>query len=135
MLRIMSDNDVQGHVRRVIDICQSAVWEELWRDLQCKLCTFEDLGLSGDSTDATVWHTCQSNQVILITGNRNSEGSSSLEATIRRHNTVDALPVLTLADPDRIGRDAQYAALVVARLFDVLIDVDVLRGTGRLYLP
>jgi hypothetical protein len=135
MLRIMSDNDVQGHVRRVIGICQSAVWEELWRDLQCELCTFEDLGLSGDSTDATVWHTCQSNQVILITGNRNSEGANSLEATIRRHNTADALPVLTLADPDRIGRDAQYTALVVARLLDVLIDVDVLRGTGRLYLP
>jgi len=48
---------------------------------------------------------------------------------------ADALPVLTLADPDRIGRDTQYAESVAASLFDVLIDVDVLRGTGRLYLP
>ena len=135
MLRILSDNDVQGHVSRVMDICQSAAWEELWRDLECEFCTFDDFGLRGDSTDATIWHTCQNHQVILITGNRNSEGSDSLEATIRQHNTADALPVLTLADPDRIGRDAHYAALVVARLFDVLIDVDALRGTGRLYLP
>jgi hypothetical protein len=43
--------------------------------------------------------------------------------------------VLTLADPDRVGRDARYAEGVVERLFDILIDVDTLRGTGRLYLP
>jgi len=43
--------------------------------------------------------------------------------------------VLTLANPGRIGRQRRYAELVAARLFDVLIDIDVLRGTGRLFLP
>jgi hypothetical protein len=47
----------------------------------------------------------------------------------------DSLPVLTLADPDRIHREREYAELVVERLFEVLIDVNALRGTGRLYLP
>lgn len=135
MLRIMSDNDVRGHVSRLMDICQSVAWVEIWRDLRCALCTLGDFDLSNDASDATIWQTCQDRQVILITGNRNAEGPESLETTIRQRNTPDALPVLTLADPDRIGRDAQYAESVVARLFDVLVDVDSLRGTGRLYLP
>ena len=135
MLRIMSDNDVQGHVSRLMDICQSAAWIELWRDLECVLCTFQDFSLNSDASDSTIWQSCQDNQVILITGNRNAEGAESLEVTIRQRNTADALPVLTLADPDRVGRDAQHAEAVVASLFDVLVDVDVLRGTGRLYLP
>jgi hypothetical protein len=55
--------------------------------------------------------------------------------TLRQRNTPNCLPVLTLADPDRIQRDRQYAEAVVERLFDILIDPGALRGTGRLYLP
>lgn len=135
MLRLMSDNDVQGQVVRLVDICQTSSWLDLWRDLDCVLCTFSDFNLTADATDAAIWHACQENQVLLITGNRNADGAESLEATIRRHNIRQSLPVLTLADPDRIFRDMHYAESVVARLFDVLVDVDVLRGTGRLYFP
>ena len=73
--------------------------------------------------------------MLLITGNQNAEGPESLEVTILQRNTAKSLPVLTLADPERVGHDASYAQAVVERLFDVLIDVEVLRGTGRLYLP
>ena len=135
MLRIMSDNDVRGHVARMMDICQSTYWAELWRDLDCVLCTFEDFQLRADANDATIWQTCQDNETLLITGNRNADDPESLESTIRQWNTADCLPVLTLADPDRIGRDGQYAQLVVERLFEILMDLDALRGTGRLYLP
>jgi hypothetical protein len=71
----------------------------------------------------------------MITGNRNAAGPASLETTIRQRNAPNCLPVLTLADPDRIQRDRQYAEAVVERLFDILIDPGALRGTGRLYLP
>jgi len=135
MLRIISDNDVQGHVSRLMDICQASPWAELWRDLECVLCTFEDLDLAQDATDAVVWQACQDGGVLLITGNRNAEGPESLEITIRQRNRPDCLPVLTLADPDRIARDRGYAESVVERLFDILIDVEVLRGAGRLFLP
>jgi hypothetical protein len=135
MLRIMSDNDVQGHVGRLMDICQASPWAGLWRDLECVLYTFEDLALPEDATDAAVWQACQQGGVLLITGNRNAESPESLEITIRQQNRPDCLPVLTLADPDRIARDRAYAESVVERLFDVLIDVDALRGAGRLILP
>ena len=135
MLRIMSDNDVQGHVSHLMEICQSMPWVGLWRELECVLCTFEEYGLADDATDASIWQACQDNEILLITGNRNALGPQSLEVTIQQRTTPNALPVLTLADPDRIRRDRSYAESVVERLFDVLIDINALRGTGRLYLP
>ncbi len=135
MQRIHSDHDVQGQVSRLMDLCQRPPWVGLWRELECVLCTFEDFDLSEDATDATIWQTCQDYDILMITGNRNAEGPESLEMTLRQWNTPDGLPVLTLADPDRIQHDCRYAEAVVERLFDILIDPGALRGTGRLYLP
>lgn len=135
MQRLLSDHDIQGQVSRLMDICQMPPWLDLWRELECVLCTFEEFDLSMDATDATIWQVCQDHNILLLTGNRNAEGSASLEMTIRQRNTATCLPVLTLADPDRIQRDRQYAESIVERLFDILIDPNVLRGTGRLYLP
>jgi hypothetical protein len=135
MLRILSDHDVQGQVSRLMDICQRPPWVGLWHDLECVLCTFEDFDLADNATDAMIWQICQDHNILMITGNRNAEGPESLEMTIRQRNTPYCLPVLTLADPDRIQHDRQYAEAVVERLFDILIDPDALRGTGRLYVP
>ena len=110
-------------------------WVDLWRELECVLCTFEEFALAEDATDATIWQTCQDHDILMITGNRNAEGPASLEMTLRQRNTPHCLPVLTLADPDRIHRDRPYAEAVVERLFDILIDPDALRGTSRIYLP
>jgi hypothetical protein len=110
-------------------------WVDLWRELECRLCTFEDFDLPVDAIDATIWQVCQDHDILLITGNRNAEGPASLEMTIRQRNAANCLPVLTLADPDRIQRERPYAEAVVERLFDILIDPDALRGTGRLHLP
>lgn len=76
MQRLLSDHDVQGHVSRLMDICQQ---------------------------------TCQDHNILLITGNRNAESPESLEMTIRQRNASNCLPVLTLANPDRIQRDRPYA--------------------------
>jgi hypothetical protein len=135
MLRIMSDNDVRGHVGRLMDLCQTPPWASLWCELECAVCTFDDLGLPEDATDARVWQACQDGDVLLITGNRSAEGPESLEMTIRQRNTPDCLPVLTLADRDRTLRDRAYAEAVLERLFEVLFDVENMRGAGRLFLP
>ena len=135
MLRIMSDNDVQGYVEWLMDICQASPWVEFWHDLDCRLCTFEDFDLAANATDAMVWQVCHDNGVVLITGNRSAKGPDSLESTIRRRNRADCLPVLTLADAKRIGRDRWYTEAVVERLFDILGDIEIYRGTGRLFLP
>lgn len=135
MFRIMADNDVLGYVGGLMGICQSPAWIEFWRGLECVVWTFADVGLAANAPDSAVWEACQANEIILITGNRNAEGSDSLEATIRQRNNASSLPVLTLSDPRRIARDRQYAEMAVERLFEILIDIDMNRGTGRLFLP
>ena len=85
--------------------------------------------------DADLWQLCQQRDIVLLTGNRNAEGPDSLETTIASRRTGHSLPVLTISDPDRLIRDREYAERVVETLIEFLLDLDFLRGTGRLYLP
>jgi predicted nuclease of predicted toxin-antitoxin system len=135
MPTIMADHDVEGHVRVLLTIWLSPGWIDLWTDAHCNVVSFRDLGLDEKSTDAEIWQLCQEQAIILVTGNRNAEGEDSLEQTMRRHANPDCLPVLTIGDTDRLMRDRRYAESVAARLLDYVRDIDVLRGSARLYLP
>ena len=97
--------------------------------------SFPALGLSYDSSDAVIWRTCQREELVLITGNRNNDGPDSLEAMIRSENQPDSLPVITIADQDRVLQDRLYAENVAERLLDYLMRIDEVRGAGRLYVP
>jgi hypothetical protein len=81
-----------------------------------------------------IWLRCQQDALLLVTANRNDERPDALE-TVIREGGKDSLPVLTLANPRRIIRDRAYAELAAIRLMEILFDVELLRGSGRLYLP
>jgi hypothetical protein len=72
---------------------------------------------------------------VLVTGNWNAESDDSLEQTIRRLGSSTSLPVLTIGDANRLMNDRRYAEDVAARLLDYIRDIEMLRGSGRLYLP
>jgi predicted nuclease of predicted toxin-antitoxin system len=77
---------------------------EGWLDLlTIRFFTFQEVGLPMDSSDRVVWQFAQTNQMILITANRNMKGDDSLEQTIREENTPTSLPILTIGNPDRFG--------------------------------
>jgi len=57
------------------------------------------------------------------------------EAALQASNTPSSLPVLTISEPERLLSSRAYAHRVVERLVEHLIDIETLRGTGRLYLP
>lgn len=135
MTEILADNDVQGQVALLMQILQGDPWREFSDHLTLTLRTFEDLRLSRDATDATLWRACQQRGVVLITGNRNSEGPDSLEATINGENSPDYLPVFTLAKPARILKDHGYAQRAAEKLLEYLLDIELFRGVGRFYLP
>jgi hypothetical protein len=132
---LVADHNVELHLDAILAVCRSRAWSELWDEMALPLYTFADLGIRIDSADAEVWHRCQERAILLITANRNHHGPDSLEAVIRRDGTIDSLPVLTLADAERVVQDREYAAVVAERLIDICLDVDRVRGTGRLYLP
>ena len=82
-----------------------------------------------------VWQRCQEMGLLLLTDNRNSEGADSLEETIRRLNTATSLPVFTVGRAKNILFDAAYAERIIDRLFRYLLEIDSVRGVGRLFLP
>ena len=132
---ILADVNLIGQIDRLVTAIESGEWAELWAGLGVTLLRFGDLGLSETATDRDLWRTCQARQVILITANRNYDDPDSLEAVIREENTPISLPVLTVGDGDRVLVDREYADRVAVKLLERLLDLDDLRGTGRLYLP
>jgi hypothetical protein len=132
---ILADVNVQGPVEDLVREMQGAKWVEFWTHLGLALFHFEDLGLRQDATDLQIWRKCQENQLILITDNRNKTSPDSFEATIQQHNVPESLPVFTIADLRKFRKSRTYAELVLERLYERLLDIDNLRGTGRLYLP
>jgi hypothetical protein len=135
MAALRADINVQGHVRLLLQVLEGTYWREVWTGLAVPVHTFADVGLPADVSDTVVWQFCQQRQLILITANRNDEGPDSLEATIRTLNTPESLPVFTLADSERLRKDKAYANRVVERLLEYLLEIEKVRGTGRLYLP
>jgi hypothetical protein len=132
---ILGDINIQGQVRILVILLESATWKDIWASLNLQVQTFRDLGLARDLSDAELWHICQQQQISLLTANRNDDGPDSLEATIRSQNTPSSLPVFTIANPEQIRHSRDYAERVIERLLEYLLDIDTYRGAGRLYLP
>jgi hypothetical protein len=132
---ILADNNVEGHVNRLLLLLRGDEWGEVWASLGLIVESFDSLGLARDTPDARLWHLCQERQLILLTANRVQRTADSLEATIQRDNTPQSLPVVTLADSDRILEDRAYAERAVVKLLEYLFDIGNYLGTGRLYLP
>jgi hypothetical protein len=133
--RLVADANIQGQVEYLVQRMQAEAWAEFWQAMDLELHRFEDVGLSGSSTDLEVWNVCQAEQLILITDNRNLDSEDSLEATIRRNNTPESLPVFTIADLNEFRMNSSYVERVVEAFYDYLLRIDDVRGTGRLYLP
>ncbi len=135
MPRIMADHNVEGHLQVLLTIWSSSAWGDVWRGIGCDLESFERLGIAPDTSDTDLWEVCQTHEIVLLTGNRNAEGADSLEAAIASLGTARSLPVITIGDPDRLLRDRDYAQRVAAQVLEYLLDLENLRGTGRLYVP
>jgi predicted nuclease of predicted toxin-antitoxin system len=132
---LVADANIQGQVEYLVQRMQAEAWAEFWQALGLVLRRFEDVGLSAAATDLEVWNVCQAEQLILITDNRNLDSEDSLEATIRWNNTPESLPVFTIADINEFRTNSSYVERVVEALYDYLLRIHDVRGTGRLYLP
>lgn len=130
MPAIMADHDVEGDFDTVLWTLMSGEWRELWNELNCSVESFRSLEISDNTSDVELWRLCQERQVILITGNRNREGPNSLQYAIEQFNTPACLPVFTIGAPGRAIRHR-----LVTRLVEYLIDIESVRGAGRLHLP
>jgi hypothetical protein len=135
MPKIMADHNVEGHLDVLLRLWTSPPWNRLWQELSCDVESFQRRGIAHDMPDVELWRFCQHEGIVLVTGNRNAEGEDSLEATIQNSRTDDCLPVLTIGSPARIMTDRTYAERVAERILEYLLDLESLRGVGRLYVP
>jgi hypothetical protein len=130
----LADNDVGGIftvLRRILESAENSAWLEL---LGIDFTDFEALGLPRDAPDRSVWLACQAAGAVLVTGNR-SGGPDSLDQVIHELSDETSLPVLTIADPQRVTRDAAHANFTALRMLDFLERIESLRGVDRLFIP
>ena len=135
MKGMLADVQMIGDVEHLVAAMQRQPWTEFWDHLGLVLFHFADFGLTPTSADLEIWLLCQTEQLILISDNRNSDSVNSLGAAIRSHNTPSSLPVLTIGKLSRFQKNKAYAERVLDKLFGYLLDIDRVRGAGRLYLP
>lgn len=95
---------------------------------------FEEVGLLENSSDRLVWQVAQTNQMIILTANRNMKGDDSLEQVIREDNPLTSLPVVTVGNKERLDEQA-YRERCASRLVEILMDIENYRGVGRVYIP
>jgi hypothetical protein len=131
MIVVLSDHNIEGQARLLYSTLAEDGWLEAYPLL---LVTFDDVGLSIDSTDRDVWRYCQENRIILLTDNRNMKGEDSLEQTIRDENTETSLPVITIGNLGRLDEN-QYREDCALRLLEILIESEKYLGTARLFIP
>jgi hypothetical protein len=102
MTGILVDINVQGQSEILLRVWHSARWREVWQSLGLQILTLPPISLAANTSDVVLWFECQRRQVVLLTGNRNKDGADSLEQAIRDHNTETSLPVIPLANAQRI---------------------------------
>ncbi|NET62127.1 MAG: ACP S-malonyltransferase [Symploca sp. SIO2E6] len=128
---VLVDYNLTGY----IVLFQGTLAAEGWLDLlSIRFVTLEEAGLTADSDDRTIWRFAQSNQMLLLTANRNAKGENSLEQTIREESTSTSIPVITIGNLDRLV-EREYREQCSARLADIVLFLENYLGVSRLFIP
>ena len=132
MKGLLADINIAGQTRALVEnFFGSEEWSEFWNALNVPFLVFANVGLAPNTSDDVVWQSCQENELVLITGNRNKDGPTSMEATIRTRLRPDSLPVITVSKPTTLGLNSAYTSQVGIKLLELLYDIEHYRGTGR----
>jgi hypothetical protein len=132
---LLADENCEGHLAVLVRICQSARWSGVWEWLGVGAFTFDDVKLTRGISDSELWQYCQEHELLLLTNNRNEDDAESLQATIKARNEPSSLPVLTIAAAERLRSDPVYAERAAIKLMELLLDIELVRGSGRVFLP
>lgn len=133
MQRVLSDHNCEGQAEAIFTTLRHHGFIPL---VPMVLVQLRDVGLDLNADDKTVWQFCQNNGDLLLTGNRTaSDGARSLEYTIRHYLKEDSLPVITIGNLDRVMTDPTYCWRCAENLVEIVLDLDSVRGTPRLYIP
>ena len=125
------DYNLDGYALVFLGILTKRGWLEF---LSICFVTFGEVGWPMDASDRLVWHYAQTNQMMILTANRNMKGEDSLEQVIRQENAIDSLPVVTIGNLDRLD-EFDYRERCVERLIEIVLEIESYMGVGRLFIP
>ena len=133
MQQIVTDHNCEQHGRLLYYTLRRLGYSTL---IPMIFSNLPEVGLPFNADDEAVWRLCQEKGYILLTGNRRTvDGDSSLELTIRRLYSPEILPVVTIGDMKRLVRDRKYCEQCAVRLAEIVLDLEDVRGTTRMYIP
>ncbi|MBW4693064.1 MAG: ACP S-malonyltransferase [Lyngbya sp. HA4199-MV5] len=131
-MNFLIDYNLAGHAEILLGNIASQGWLEL---LPIRFFTFKEMNLSINSNDRIVWQLAQANQMILLTANRSMKGENSLEQVLREENTKDSFPVITIGDANRFLADRLYRNRCADRILEIVLEIEIWMGVGRLFIP
>jgi hypothetical protein len=132
MIGLLVDHNIEQHGR----LLWTQFNEADWRAMQVSsLTTLLEGGLGHEVTDRELWLFCQRRKMLLLTANRNRRGVDSLQAVLDELNDSASLPILTLANANRVLVDATYRELCAYRIADIALELQRHLGTARLFIP
>jgi hypothetical protein len=131
MISILSDHDIEFYARLLWSQFSEGDWHSFGLG---DFATFRDVGIAKNCSDRNIWLFCQRHNMLFLTANRNMDDASSLETAIRELNQADSLPVLTIARPKLLMNES-YREDCAYRLADIMVDLAMLRGSGRQFIP
>ena len=131
MTYILADHNIEGQAMILWGMLSAEGWPEL---LHLRLVTFAQVGLPDDSSDRQVWRLAQEKKMLLLTANRRMKEEDSLEQTIREENTPTSLPVLTIANVNKL-EERVYRDRCITRILEIVIDLKNFLGIGRIFIP
>lgn len=130
-MKVLLDHHMKKQGILLWGVLENEGWLAL---LEIPMLTFTDVGLPINSSDKEVWQFVQQNKLILLTGNRNSDGEDSLEQTIRKDNSPTSLPVITISMVDRL-EERLYREECAEKLVEIVLNIENYLGVGRIYIP
>ena len=128
---VLVDYNLTGYIVLFQGTLAAEGWLEL---LAIRFVTLQEAGLAIDSSDRLIWRFAQSNQMLLLTANRNAKGKDSLEQTIREEGVITSLPVITVGNLDRLV-ERDYREQCSARLADIMLYIENYLGVNRIFIP
>lgn len=131
-MKTLLDHNLEGQGILLRGIMESEGWLKL---IDIPILTFADIGMPVNASDREVWRYTQEHQLILLTANRNARDEDSLAQTIQEENTSTSLPVLTVGYPERIMKESTYSKRCVERIVDIVVNIEIYLGAGRIYIP
>ena len=130
-ITILLDNDLAGNGIFIEQGLKETGWDQV---IQVQFNRLRDYDLPANLPDHEIWRFVQLHRLLLITNNRNSEDETSLQATMRRENTPESLPIVTVSDKDALIQ-TDYRQRVAQSLAEIIIYLENYLGTGRIFVP